>query len=178
MRHELAEALPPGTLNDDMYLPLVAFLRGYRVIFDERAKAYDSPTALDAEFWRKVRTLGGVYQIVCLLPSLLGPGNRMWLHFVSHKLARLLLPYPLIAMAVSAWWLPGWLAPAAVGTQAFCYGLALADMVLPEKWPVKRLTAPARTFVVLMAASLFAVTALFMPGQKLWKETKVSEAQR
>ena len=33
MRRELAASLPEGTLNDDMYLPLGAFFRGYRVIW-------------------------------------------------------------------------------------------------------------------------------------------------
>jgi poly-beta-1,6-N-acetyl-D-glucosamine synthase len=178
MRRELATTMPPGTLNDDMYLPLAAFLRGYRVIFDESARAYDLPTALQTEFRRKVRTLGGNYQIIRYFPALLARSNRMRLHFLSHKLARLFMPYPLIAMAIAAWWLPVWLAPAAIASQALFYALAAIDGLLPEHWFVKRITSPARTFVVLMAASLFAVSVFFLPGQALWKETRVSEAAR
>ena len=100
LRRELAVPIPPDTLNDDMYLPLHAFLKGYRITFDEQAQARDYPTLLDAEFRRKVRTLAGVFQIMGKLPALLGPGNRMWFHFVSHKVARLLLPYALIAAAI------------------------------------------------------------------------------
>ena len=59
--------LPEGTLNDDMYLPLGAFFRGYRVIMDDSALAFDYPTPLASEFRRKVRTLAGVYQIVGFL---------------------------------------------------------------------------------------------------------------
>ncbi|MEO8373553.1 MAG: glycosyltransferase family 2 protein, partial [Candidatus Solibacter sp.] len=103
MRRSLAAPLPPDTLNDDMYLPLGAFFRGYRVIFDESALAFDYPTGLSSEFRRKVRTLAGVYQIVGFYPALLGPRNRTWLHFFSHKLARLLMPWALVAAALSTY---------------------------------------------------------------------------
>ena len=64
--------LPEGTLNDDMYLPLGAFFRGYRVIMDDSALAFDYPTPLASEFRRKVRTLAGVYQIVGSLSGAAG----------------------------------------------------------------------------------------------------------
>ena len=102
MRRELAVTLPEGTLNDDMYLPLEAFFRGYRVILDDSALAFDYPTPLASEFRRKVRTLAGVYQIVGAYPALLGPRNRMWIHFVSHKLARLVMPWAMILAAGAA----------------------------------------------------------------------------
>ena len=96
MRRELAVELPAGTLLDDVHLPLSAFFRGYRVILDDSAKAFDFPTSLNAEFRRKVRTQAGMYQIMRSFPALLGPRNRMWIHFVSHKLGRLLLPATLL----------------------------------------------------------------------------------
>src|ERR1039457_18028 len=91
MRRELAAPIPPDTLLDDSYLPLCAFFRGYRFVFDTGAIAYEYPTTLDAEFHRKVRTLAGIYQLIGIFPALIGPGNCMWIHFVSHKLGRLLL---------------------------------------------------------------------------------------
>jgi biofilm PGA synthesis N-glycosyltransferase PgaC len=51
-------------LLDDVYLRMAAFFRGYRLIVEETALAYDYPTTLDTEFKRKVRTLAGNYQIV------------------------------------------------------------------------------------------------------------------
>jgi cellulose synthase/poly-beta-1,6-N-acetylglucosamine synthase-like glycosyltransferase len=174
MRRKLASPLPAGTLNDDMYLPLCAFFAGYRVIFDESALAFDFPTQLKSEFRRKVRTLAGVYQAVAQFPVLIGPGNRMWIHFVSHKLARLLMPWAMIVAAVTA---PGLPAPWnlwAVSAQAAGYGLVLIDPWLPDGFPLKRLTSPVRTFTVLMAASLCAVSILFVPAGRLWKETRVS----
>ena len=106
MRRELAVPLPEGTLNDDMYLPLEAFFRGYRVILDDSALAFDYPTPLASEFRRKVRTLAGVYQIVGSYPALLGPRNRMWIHFFSHKLARLVMPWAMILAAGASFGLP------------------------------------------------------------------------
>jgi len=172
MRRELAVALPAGTLVDDMYLPLAAFFRGYRVIFDPTAKAFDYPTALDAEFRRKVRTQAGVYQIIGAYPQLLGLENRMWIDFVSHKLGRLLLPYACLLMAGSSFWLPQPWRTLALAAQGLFGMLALADGWLPEGSRLKRLTSPLRTFVVLMAAVFCAGSVLFLPHDYFWKETK------
>lgn len=169
MRRDLAKPLPPDTLADDMYLPLAAFFRGYRVILDDSAKAYDDPTGLTREFRRKVRTLAGVYQIIGFYPALLGPGNRLWLHFVSHKLARLLMPWALLVLAASSFGLPEPWRMLALCGQAAVYGLAVVDGAVPESSALKRLTSLPRTFVVLMAASLCAVAILFVPARKLWR---------
>jgi cellulose synthase/poly-beta-1,6-N-acetylglucosamine synthase-like glycosyltransferase len=173
MRRQLASAMPEDTLNDDMYLPLGAFFRGYRVILDDTALAYDYPTALASEFRRKVRTLAGVYQIVGLYPVLLGPRNRMWIHFVSHKLARLVMPWAMIAGTVAGFGLPApWKVWAIAAESSACI-LALLDTLLPAGFPLKRLTSPVRTFAVLMTASLCALAILFVPPRALWKETRV-----
>lgn len=174
MRRHLASPLPEGTLNDDMYLPLGAFFRGLRVVLDDSALAFDYPTPLASEFRRKVRTLAGVYQIVGFYPALLGPRNRMWIHFVSHKLARLLMPWAMIAAAVASFGLPAPWNVWAIGAQAAAYILALLDVWLPASFPLKRLTSPVRTFAVLMTASLCALAILFVPPRMLWKETRVS----
>jgi cellulose synthase/poly-beta-1,6-N-acetylglucosamine synthase-like glycosyltransferase len=175
MRRQLASPLPEDTLNDDMYLPLGAFFRGVRVILDDSALAFDYPTPLASEFRRKVRTLAGVYQIVGFYPALLGPRNRMWIHFFSHKLARLLMPWAMIAAAVASFGLPAPWNVWAVGAQAGAYILAWLDAWLPAGFPLKRLTSAVRTFAVLMIASLCALAILFVPPRVLWKETRVSE---
>jgi len=60
MRRNLVRPLPDEVLLDDVYLPLLAFFQGYRVIFEELALAFDDPTSLPVEFTRKVRTQAGV----------------------------------------------------------------------------------------------------------------------
>jgi cellulose synthase/poly-beta-1,6-N-acetylglucosamine synthase-like glycosyltransferase len=171
MRRELAVPIPAGTLLDDMYLPLSAFLRGYRLVVDTRARAFDQPTALDAEFRRKVRTLAGNYQILVAWPGMLGPANRLWFHFWSYKFGRLLLPFALIVMFVASLALPqpwSWLF---VGAQLAFYALALADRWIGQSFPLKRLTSPIRTFVTLMGAGIWALSVFFVPSQSLWKQT-------
>jgi hypothetical protein len=175
MRRELAVTLPPGVLLDDVYQPLAAFFAGFRVIFEESARVYDSTVSLEAEFRRKVRTLAGVWQLLRYYPQLLSSRNRMRFHFVSHKLGRLLLPFGLIAIAVSTFSLHGPLFWAALVPQVAVYGLALLDPLFPR--PLKRLSSPARTFVVLMAAALCAVSILFVPSQQLWKSPTVETAK-
>jgi cellulose synthase/poly-beta-1,6-N-acetylglucosamine synthase-like glycosyltransferase len=176
MRRELVVTLPEGTLNDDMYLPLAAFFRGYRVILDDSARAFDYPTPLASEFRRKVRTLAGVYQIVGSYPALLGPRNRMWIHFVSHKLARLVMPWAMIAAAGASFGLSTRWRYWAIGLQGAAYLLALSDAWMPPNFLFKRLTSPIRTFTVLMMASLCSLAILFVPAAVLWKETRVSGA--
>jgi cellulose synthase/poly-beta-1,6-N-acetylglucosamine synthase-like glycosyltransferase len=172
MRRELAVELPPGTLLDDVHLPLAAFFRGYRVIWDSSAKAFDYPTPLDAEFRRKVRTQAGVYQVIGEFPQLLGPKNRMWIDFMSHKLGRLLLPYACLLMAGSSFWLPSPWNMLAIAAQVIFYALAVFDLWAPEGFFLKRLTSPIRTFVVLMAAAFCAGSILFLPHGYFWKEAK------
>lgn len=176
MRRELARPLPPSTLNDDMYLPLVAFLSGHRVIFEENARAFDHPTDLNTEFRRKVRTLAGVFQILRLLPGVVGPRNRMWIHFMSHKVARLLMPYALIACFVSSVFLPFPWSAILVAGQVMFYLFAALDGVIGPGNPLKKISASARTFAVMMLASLFAAKILFVPAHSLWKPTQIPNA--
>lgn len=177
VKRQAVAAMPAEVLLDDVYMPFVAVSRGFRVYFEQEAKAYDLPTSLHSEFRRKIRTQAGVYQILSYFPSLLWPGNRRFLHFASHKLGRLLLPFALIVFFLSSCWLPApwnWLIPTA---QAVFYLLAFADPLVPERNPLKRLSAVLRAFVVLVGAALCAVAIFFLPAEKFWKETKVTAAR-
>jgi len=177
IRREIAVAIPPGTLLDDVFVPFIGVSRGYRIYFEDKAKAYDLPTSLKSEFWRKVRTQAGIYQITASFPSLLWPGNTRFIHWMSHKIGRLLLPFAMIATAVTTFWLPGPFRLAAILCQVAFYGLAIIDPLVPEHNPLKRLSGVVRAFVVLVTAALCAVTVFIMPAQRLWKETKVGSAR-
>lgn len=174
IRRGLVVPLPADMLLDDVYLPLAAFFRGYRLIVEPAAQAFDYPTSLDTEFRRKVRTLAGNYQILAAYPALLGPRNRMWGHFVSYKLGRLLLPYLLAGLLISSFWLPGMWARAALLAQALFYGLAAADGFIPRNSGLKKISSPVRTFVVLILAAACAAAILFVSPRTLWKETKIA----
>ena len=174
VRKALATAIPADTLSDDVYIPLRVFLAGYRVVFEPEAVAFDYPTAPGGEFRRKLRTLAGVWQVHLRLPKLFTSGNRMRLHFLSHKFGRLVLPWVILLGLGATLALP------ASPTRTFLLLdelalviLATLDLLLPRRFPLKRLTSPARTFVAMNAASLLSIAALLVPPEVLWRPTLV-----
>ncbi len=172
VRRGLVSPVPPETLLDDVYIPLGAFFKGYRLVVEPEARAYDYPTSLKTEFRRKVRTLAGNYQLLKFYPQLLGPQNRMWFDYVSYKLGRLLMPFMLIALFVSSFWLPTPWREMALGVQLAGYGLSLIDDWLPEGMAIKKLSGTARTFGVMMLAAVCALSVCFVPAQRLWTPTQ------
>jgi cellulose synthase/poly-beta-1,6-N-acetylglucosamine synthase-like glycosyltransferase len=128
MRRSLWQPLPPATLLDDVLAPMRAVLAGRRIVFEERARAFDR-AAVDAtaESRRKVRTLAGNYQILAQEPRLLFPiANPVWIQYVSHKIGRLLIPWALAILFVTSGLLMfgGWMYTAAFAVQAVFYALA------------------------------------------------------
>jgi cellulose synthase/poly-beta-1,6-N-acetylglucosamine synthase-like glycosyltransferase len=170
IRRSLWTPLPPGTLLDDVYEPLVAFFQGYRILLEPSATMYDFPTVLHSEFRRKVRLQAGLYQMLKIMPGLLGSRNRMRFHFVSGKYGRIVIPYCMIAVALATIGLPPYWRAAAFWGQVLFYGLAALDGVVPDNVVLKKVTSPIRTFVVLMAASLAAVRVYFVQPTSLWKD--------
>jgi poly-beta-1,6-N-acetyl-D-glucosamine synthase len=174
MRRALAVPIPSDILLDDVYLPMAAFFAGYRLVVEPGAHGYDYPTRRDSEFRRKVRTLAGNYQILLYYPRLLGFGNRMWFHYVSYKIGRLLLPYGLLVIAVSGFFLPSPFRSPVIISQGIFYALAALDSLVADASQLKRLSSPIRTFVVMMIAAVAALRVFFVPPRSLWKETKVA----
>ena len=129
LRRSLWQPLPADTLLDDVLAPMRAVLAGYRVVFDEQARAFDRPERdSDTEARRKTRTLAGNYQIIGLEPRLLVPGvNPVWVQYLSHKLGRLIVPWCLVgALLASMVLAPTSLFYAiACGAQLAFYGLAV-----------------------------------------------------
>lgn len=177
VRRELADPLPAGTLLDDSWLPLSAFLRGYRWVLEPEAIAWDYPNELRSEFTRKVRTLAGIYQIAMLRPQLLAARNRMRFHFISYRLGRVLLPFVLLITLATSFALPGMFRVAVLSAWLALFLAAAADILCPETFALKRLTSAARTFLVLMAASLCAVAIFFVPANSLWRDAWTDRKQ-
>jgi len=103
IRRALFVPIPPDTILDDVLIPMTIARRGYRVVFEAAARAYDRPAATASEeFRRKVRTIAGTFQLFARGRWLLSPRhNRLWLQTVSHKGLRLLSPLLLAAIAAS-----------------------------------------------------------------------------
>ena len=165
-RRALLDPLPAGTILDDVLLPMQVAGKGSRVVFDSRARAWDSPDLGGGrEFSRKVRTLSGNYQLVQFAPWLLGSGNPIRFEFISHKLFRLAVPFALVALLVSSCFLPGPWYRAALAMQVAFYALSVLAMAGVKVGPLSRLADPARTFVVLNSAALMAFVN-FVTGRK------------
>lgn len=174
MRRSLTEPLPHDTLTDDAVLPLRGFLKGYRVIFDPAAIAFDYPAIAGTEFRRRFRTLAGLWQVHARLPVLFTSRNRMRFHFLSHKFSRLLLPWLILLFFGAAMALPHSPFRTCVLAAGAAWPLAaLLDALSPRSFPLKRLTSPARTLLVMNAASLASIAVFFVPATRLWTRTRV-----
>ncbi|HET6554387.1 MAG TPA: glycosyltransferase family 2 protein [Dyella sp.] len=160
MHRDLFQPLPPGTVLDDVLVPMRVAARGYRVVFEPRALAWDRVTQQPVEErQRKIRTLAGNCQLIQLAPWLLSPvKNPLWLRFVSHKLLRLLAPWLLLALAVTS---------ARLATDRLACAITLAlllaggSLVLLGQWlpPLGR-WLPVRLSVAFFYLNLFAAQAL------------------
>jgi len=186
MRRSLWRPLPDETILDDVLAPMRCVLAGSRVLFEDRARAYDR-TARNAkdEIRRKRRTLAGNYQLCWLEPALLLPWrNPAWIQFVSHKVARLAVPYALPPL-----WLLSFLLirrsmvyAAAFAAQCLFYLLATYGAWLErheagtarDPWtkpPVpaaERLARVALTVLVMNASAVTGLVAL-LTRQKVWR---------
>jgi poly-beta-1,6-N-acetyl-D-glucosamine synthase len=167
VRRDLLGEVPEGTILDDVYIPMQVVREGKRVVFEERARAWDSPDlGGELEFARKVRTLSGNYQLVQLAPWLLSSHNPVLFRFVSHKLLRLAVPFALAGMLFASLWLKAPLYRIVLVLQLAFYGLALlALMRLLKAGAIGRTADAAGTFVLLNTAAAVAF-ANFVTGRK------------
>lgn len=166
VRRELLGKVPEGTILDDVYVPMQVVRQGKRVVFDGRARAWDSPNlGSDREFSRKVRTLSGNYQLVQFAPWLLSSENPMRFRFICHKLLRLAVPFALAALLLASIVLSGPLYRTALAVQALFYGLSLLALLRLSLGPLARMSDAALTFVLLNSAAAVAFVN-FITGRK------------
>jgi cellulose synthase/poly-beta-1,6-N-acetylglucosamine synthase-like glycosyltransferase len=166
VRRELLVSVPEGTILDDVYIPMQVVRHGKRVIFEPRARAWDSPDlGAEREFARKVRTLSGNYQLVQLAPWLLSDKNPVRFEFVSHKLLRLAIPFALAAVLLASLVLPGPVYRSALVLQVAFYGLSLLAGLRLTRGPWAGMADAALTFVVLNSAAAVAFVN-FLTGRK------------
>lgn len=171
IRRELAVRQPPGIILDDMFQPLSIIRRGYRSVVDPHAYVYDTwPKKAEGEFHRKVRTLAGNFQLFQLAPWILTSQNRVLFQLVSHKVMRLVVPYMLLLMLVSAVLLSG-TSPlfAAFAALQIC-GWVAAVVGLRYRIPVLHsVVAPAGALLMLNAAAVVGLYKFLFTSGPLWK---------
>lgn len=166
-RRELLGTLPQDLILDDVYIPLHVLRQGRRVLFDSRARAWDVPDlGGKREFARKVRTLGGNYQLLQLDPWLLSGDNPARFQFISHKLMRLLSPFGLAMVLIASFFLAQPFYRVALIAQLLLYAMSLMAVSSLALGPLTRVADAALTFVILNLAALVAF-ANFVTGKKV-----------
>ena len=171
IRRELVEPIPDDTILDDIEIPLRAFRKGYRVIFDSDAEAYDIASAeLGAEFKRKARTLAGNFQLFDRNSWLLNPfENRIFFQAVSHKLFRLFVPYALCLVLIASY-LDGRAAFRVFFLLQLLFYLSGIAAVLSERLRSSRIMNFVAVFLSLNAASVAALYKYtFRKADVRWK---------
>lgn len=131
IRRSIFEPYPPATILDDLYQPMRAVLKGYRVVFESGARAYDAASnKTKDEIRRKVRTIAGNWQVFFSMKGLFNPWqNRAIFQFVSHKVLRVLVPFfLLIALTANIFAIDQFLYRILFYSQLLFYGLCLASV--------------------------------------------------
>lgn len=107
LRRELYKPLSPNTLIDDFWISMEVIRAGWKCLYDDEAKAYETtPLYIDDEFGRRVRIGIGNYQALVYFADLLNPKRGLLaLAFFSHKCLRWLVPHLLVLLLVMNFWL-------------------------------------------------------------------------
>ena len=172
-RRALIEEIPDYLILDDVLIPMRIVKQGYRIKFATDAIAYDDPSAnLLEEYYRKVRTLAGNWQLIAEAPWLLSSSeNPIFFEFVSHKFLRLLAPWALAISLACAWFLRD---------LAFFYVVLICQTVLISMAGIGfllyllKLKVPVlsqlASFAMLNVAALVGTWKFFFGQQKnLWR---------
>ncbi len=168
IRRNLFPRLPEDILVDDMYIPFSIIEKGYRVVFESRAKAFDRVSEKGGEeICRKVRTLTGNYQVFAHFPGLFHPWKSpiAW-QLVSHKFLRLIAPFFLVLFFLANLFLvTSPFFAALFFAQILFYGVAFLGKNL------KGIAAFPYTFCLLNYSAILALFKFLRQGQKItWEK--------
>jgi cellulose synthase/poly-beta-1,6-N-acetylglucosamine synthase-like glycosyltransferase len=144
----------------DLVQPLQAIRKGYRVVFEDRALAYEETTQSTAEeFAMRVRVVTRAMRGLLSVSDLLMPWKFFWPAFQlwSHKVLRWMVPLFLIALfAATLPLLDSPVCQAALGAQLVFYAAAILNILMPLHRRWKPLGIPL-FFCTLNAAALMSM---------------------
>lgn len=168
IRRELFTPIPPGTVLDDVFVPMNVVRQGKRVVFQSTAIARDRIFEQKGkEFSRKVRTLTGNYQLLRIAPWLLSPRNPILFRFISHKMLRLLVPVFLLVMLIASALASGIFFKFIFALQIIFYLMAALGLLSAAARNIKPF-AIASTFVMLNAAAAIAFYNFVTQKKNVW----------
>lgn len=168
IRRHLYTQIPPGTILDDVFVPLNVARQGMRVVFVPSAIARDRLFSEPGkEFGRKVRTLTGNYQLVRIAPWVLTPANPLLFRFVSHKLLRLLVPLLLAIILVISLLIPEPTYRTILLAEVIFYIVALVGLLSPRIKKFRPVSI-ASTFLMLNLAATVSFYNFLTGRDKVW----------
>jgi glycosyltransferase involved in cell wall biosynthesis len=155
IRRDLYPFPRKGTINDDYVIPVSVLARQYRAVYEPSAIVYEEAHEM-AGFGRRVRIMAGNIQQLREIKGVIRPFRPLPLFFfLSHKVARLLVPFAMAAaLILNLFLLNRLLYQAVFALQAGFYLLAIIGAVLPLK--PKLLMLPYY-FSMINVAVFFAV---------------------
>ena len=150
----------PADIISDLVQPLQAIRKGYRVLFEDRALAYEETTqSTSEEFSMRVRVVTRAMRGLLSVSDLLKPWQFAWPAFQlwSHKIMRWMVPLFLIALLLAnSLLLDSSFYRFTLAAQLFFYAAALLNMLLPLHRQWKPLGIPL-FFCTLNAAALVSM---------------------
>jgi len=152
-------SLDPDVISD-LVQPLWAVQKGYRVVFEDRALAYEETTkSSKEEFSMRVRVVTRGIRGILSVSTLLNPLVYSWVSFqlLSHKVLRWMVPFFLVLLFASnaLLWNHSWYGTL-FALQVLFYGFALLSAIIPLHRVWKPLGIPLY-FCILNAAALRSI---------------------
>ena len=161
------------TILDDFEVPMQIVRRGRRALIESGAVMYDDlQSSSSSERRRKIRTLAGNFQSFLRNLWLFSPReNPIFVQFMLHKVARLLIPYALLLAFIASALADDPVLHVCFGAQAMAYALVL----LARSVTVCRRIPGVGLMTVFVDLNLAAVEGLFryLRGRhsSLWEKT-------
>lgn len=166
IRRALYEPMPADGLSDFLN-PLQIVRRGYRFVYDRRAKCFeDGAETFEGEYRRKVRIVNRAWRTAMRMKGLLD-FRRFGIfsaQFLSHKLLRWLVPFVLAALLVVSAMLAA-TAPiyaVALAGQLGVYLLAFAGMLLRSRSRLPAVLSLPYYFTLVNVASARGVIEAYL----------------
>jgi cellulose synthase/poly-beta-1,6-N-acetylglucosamine synthase-like glycosyltransferase len=160
VRKEAYVPLPPDIISD-LVEPLKIIEKGYRIVFEPEAVAYEETTEKPSEeFKMRIRVITRAMRGILYVKSLLNPFKYPYVSFqlISHKVLRWLIPFFLIGLLVSNYFLLGkhWFYNLVFAGQIVFYLSALIGLLTDRYGHKVKLLAIPLYFCVVNYASFLA----------------------
>ena len=178
VRRILYTPLDPEVISD-LVQPLHVIRKGYRVVFEDRALAYEKTTqSTSDEFWMRVRVVTRGIRGLLSISALMTPWKFGWVSFQlwSHKVLRWFVPFFLLLLLGSS--IPLWQYPLYrwfLLLQGSFYFVALISLFVPIHRIWKPLGVPLYFCTLNVAAFLSVVEVLRGKKYVVWETVRTHE---